>query len=352
MRKSAVLLILCFYLTTASAQKVQKLIDKAHVAYDSGDNTKAKELLQSALIEVPAQRSTENDRMAEEALVLLMEIDSYSILNVDGPKFIRKLDTYYGSSDTISADYLGFFGGIAFGLGEYSRADRLFEKALKLFEGNGVTTSLNYGAIASNLGLMKVMTGKFDEAFVPLEKAKNVFDQDPDFYLVELAIVHSNLGQAHQSAYNELQALNHYQVSLQCFEDAKYLEEDYYNTLSNLATLYTDFNQYDAGKELGEKVLKRVAKVKGVASEKYARSCNNLAVINNALGRFQEAEELYQQAANIKMKLHSKKHPSYILSLANQGKFFSDMGRHAQGLVMVEEAIALCRDNQNVSSQI
>ena len=70
--------------------------------------------------------------------------------------------------------------------------------------------------------------------------------------------------------------------------------------------------------------------VYGKEHRTYAASCNNLAVLYNAMGRYKKAESLYLQARQLKEKTLGKEHPEYAMGCGNLADLYRKIGDYAK----------------------
>jgi len=166
-------------------------------------------------------------------------------------------------------------GEQAYKAGEYAKAEKLFESALKEAEGFGpndrrLATSLN------NLAL--------------LHKARGKYDQAEPLYKRALAIWEKCLGPDHP---------------------------DVGASLSNLAGLYTAQAKYDQAEPLYKRSLAIKERAVGPDYPSVATSLNNLGGLYKTQGKHDQAEPLYKRSLAINKELLGPDHPDVVNSPEN-----------------------------------
>ncbi|MEL7036073.1 MAG: CHAT domain-containing tetratricopeptide repeat protein, partial [Cyanobacteria bacterium J06592_8] len=79
-----------------------------------------------------------------------------------------------------------------------------------------------------------------------------------------------------------------------------------------------------------------------------AISLNNLAVLYNSQGRYEEAEPLYKQALEMNQKLLGPEHPDVAISLNNLALLYYSQGRYEQAINFLSQGLDVEEQNLNV----
>ncbi len=120
-------------------------------------------------------------------------------------------------------------------------------------------------------------------------------------------------------------------------------------SLNNLAVVYEDLGRYAEAEPLYNRALAIREKALGPDHPRVATSLNNLALLYHAQGKYAEAEPLYKRALAIQEKALGPEHPDVATSLENYAALLRETGRSAEAAEMEARAKAIrdkhARDN-------
>jgi CHAT domain-containing protein len=191
-----------------------------------------------------------------------------------------------GRNDPALATSLDNAGVLFFVRADYERAQRLYERALTIWEGSAA--------------------------------------KDPR-YKTDIGKARSHLGPLFQELGQYSTARQHYEHALQAFlqtlgrDDAQIAM-----TRNNLATLMAKIGDYDEALRLYQESLASLEMQLGSAHPLIATAKHNLAELSQRMGRDGEAVELYRQSVALKEKTLGPAHPSLALTLGNLSYLHSD----------------------------
>jgi tetratricopeptide (TPR) repeat protein len=111
--------------------------------------------------------------------------------------------------------------------------------------------------------------------------------------------------------------------------------------LNDLAVIYNDQGRYDEAIEQYEEALRTYEKTLGKEHSYYAINLNNLANIYYAQGRYDEAIEKYEESLRIVEKAIGKEHPDYATGLNNLALVYKTQGRYDEAIEKYEEALRI-----------
>ncbi len=106
--------------------------------------------------------------------------------------------------------------------------------------------------------------------------------------------------------------------------------EDEARSLNNLGLLYQDQGRYDEAEPLLKRSLVIYEKTLGPEHLAVARGLNNLAELYRNLSRYAEAEPLYKRALSIAEKALGTEHPTVATILNNLAILYHAQGRYAE----------------------
>jgi tetratricopeptide (TPR) repeat protein len=112
--------------------------------------------------------------------------------------------------------------------------------------------------------------------------------------------------------------------------------------LSNeLALIYDAQGRYDQAIEKLEEALRIVEKTLGREHFDYAIRLNNMANVYAGQGRYDEATEKFEEALRIVEKTLGREHPDYAVSLNNLGEIYRLQGRYDEAVRKHEDALGI-----------
>jgi len=118
------------------------------------------------------------------------------------------------------------------------------------------------------------------------------------------------------------------------------------NSTINLSSLYRNLGRYPEAEELLSAALAvlKVSKEED-ADKHYATALNNLALVQQALSQYNEAEASLKEVQIFDQKNYGVKHPYYATSLSNLSSILFDMGRKTESEAMLQQAIAILKES-------
>jgi CHAT domain-containing protein len=102
--------------------------------------------------------------------------------------------------------------------------------------------------------------------------------------------------------------------------------------------LYQAMGEYQKALPLLEQARDRYKKLLTENHPNYAQSLNNLAILYQAMGEYRKALPLLEQARDLRKKRLTKNHPDYGESLNNLALLYWDMGKYQEAVPLFEQA--------------
>ena len=227
-------------------------------------------------------------------------------------------------------------------LGNYSKAEALYQQALEIDRATIGEGHPKYATRLNNLALAMKSQGRYGEAEALYQKAleidrTTIGEGHPD-YAARL----NNLALAVQAQgrYGEAEAL--FQQALEI--DRATIGEGhprYALRLNNLAGVFEDQGRYGEAESLYQQAMEIDRTTIGEGHPNYSIRLNNLALAVQAQGRYGEAEALYQQALEIGRATIGEGHPSYAIRLNNLAGVVKAQGRIGEARGLYEQALAI-----------
>lgn len=238
-------------------------------------------------------------------------------------------DAALGKAHTSYATSLFTQGRIAYLIGDYKKAEPLFNEARAVRGSVLGTTHPDYAACLANLGNLCWQMGRYQEAEPLYLEADSIqkmyFETDPLNY----ATSQNSLGLLYMQMGRYLQAEQHYLKSKAIREKISgKLNSDYGASLNHLGTLYWRMGRYEEAEALFLESLNIREKLWTKAHPSYAVSLINLANLYREMGRYEDAEKMLTEALDTLEKKLGNKHPTYAKGLHSLADFLATMGRY------------------------
>jgi CHAT domain-containing protein/tetratricopeptide (TPR) repeat protein len=226
--------------------------------------------------------------------------------------------------------------------GEYTRAKPLFEKALEIHRQALGERHPSYATTLNNLAMVHVYTGEYVRAKPLLEKSLEIRKQALGEGHRDYALALNNLAGLYEAMADYASAERLYRQALEVRRRA--LGErhpDYAASLSNLAGVYESTGRYARAESLYQEAQKIRRQALGERHPDYALGLNNLATLYMQRGEYAKAEEFYRQALNIRAKVLGERHPNYASSLSNLGLLYDSMGEYDKAELFYRRALEI-----------
>ena len=333
------LLLLIAGFTKASAQGVQAELSAMDSAFAQGHYQQAAQLAEK--IYPLAQSQIKNDTVLVEfhstAGSAYYQLEDY----VKAGKFFREAADL-AKSRLGETEY--HFSLALFNLasclkeeGRYAEAEPLYLQSLPVLATAFGQSSLQYTRCFYTLGSMYVDMGKYAEAESMCAAAVHFYktilgETSPDYLgaLGTMAVIYQG-----QAKYEQAEAIF---LSLKNYHAAQPApDQATLQTLeNNMGELYRHMGDYARA----EPALEKAVALAG-SNPSAAFSLNNLALVQKALGKYNEAENSYRKALQIYIAQGKREHPDYTNPLNNLGELYRSMGRLQDAVYAFEEVISI-----------
>jgi CHAT domain-containing protein/Flp pilus assembly protein TadD len=224
-------------------------------------------------------------------------------------------------------------------LGEYAKAELLYEQALEIYRQVSGENHPNFAATLGNLASLYQSQGAFAKAEPLSKKALEIYRQvlgekHPDF-----ATSLNNLAALYRSHGDYAKAEPLYQHALEI--RGQVLGEkhpEFATSLNNLAVLYQSQGDYTKAEPLLKRTLEITRQALGDKHPDFAVRLNNLAFFFQSQGDYAKAEPLYKQALEIKRQVLGEKHPDFATSLNNLALLYQSQRDYAKAEPLHKQA--------------
>jgi tetratricopeptide (TPR) repeat protein len=230
--------------------------------------------------------------------------------------------------------------------GRYKSAEQLYLEALKIINEQLGDRHLSTSTSMNNLALLYVSQGRYESA-EPL-------------FLESLEIRKEQLGDRHLSTATSMNNLGGLYESQGRYELAEplYLEAleitkeqlgdrhpSTATSMNNLGGLYESQGRYELAEPLYLEALEIRKEQLGDRHPKIATSMNNLAALYKSQGRYELAEPLYLEALEIRKEQLGDRHPEIATSMNNLALLYSKTDRLSEAVIMMSEAVKILQQS-------
>lgn len=292
-------------------------------------------------------KKTFSKKSDAEALRLKAEGDFYEMLGeysraekslTQGIKLMGEIGLY----ETIeNVGILNSLATLYINQGKLPEAEQLYTEALNITNRIGGDNELFAGGIRSNLAQLNYELGNYEEA----EKIYvELLAQDLELYGEESAnygITAYNLGLNQLYAGNYADARKYHELARQVF-DVAIDPNDMLNALwyNNMALLSTRTGDPDKALEYGEQAIQSHEQILGADHIETANPNFNLGNAHMALDELDKATQYHQRALDIRLKRAGKNHPLYARSTNQMAILEWKKGNMEAALQYFEETFA------------
>ncbi|GAB5565951.1 MAG: hypothetical protein Wins2KO_30140 [Winogradskyella sp.] len=204
----------------------------------------------------------------------------------------------------------------------------------------------------ANYGQYLIDREDFDNAAFHLEKAITIYKAlnltKSETYLLPI----NSLGLLKMNKGNYEEAQNHFNEALQILEEVNRpnAELDKINILNNLAVVYQSIGKYEQAKTIYDKILNKKKALLTENNSDYAKSLMNYGNLLNESGQYYEAETIYKKALSIFEKTIGKNDILYAKQLLSLGQFYIITRQLKKGLNVFNQAIEIYKTNDLTQS--
>jgi serine/threonine-protein kinase len=129
------------------------------------------------------------------------------------------------------------------------------------------------------------------------------------------------------------------------------------DSLNDLAIVLQEQGKYEEARVRHDRALELRKKVLGPEHYFVVSSLNNLGTVLGALGKYEEARVAYSNALELREKLLGREHPLVALSYSNLGTAYLELGRYKEAHALFEHALdvrekTLGREHPDLASSL
>jgi CHAT domain-containing protein/tetratricopeptide (TPR) repeat protein len=242
-----------------------------------------------------------------------------------------------------SLDRLGF---LYYTSGKLDEGERYLRESLRTCESAFGADSLEYAEAANDFAMLLRDLKRMDEAKVLARQAVDtrlrlLGDRSP-----ALAESLNTLATVHALSGDYLAAVSMFERALTIHEKQAASEratEEYGTLCINLAGTYQRIGKFTEAEAVFQKGLASLRVKPGVKHPAYAASLLAAAALEVDLGRFSEAERMYDEGGRLVRAELGERHPVYSTLLNNRGFFYQSIGNAAAAEADYRQSLELKR---------
>ncbi|MEN8259161.1 MAG: tetratricopeptide repeat protein [Pseudomonadota bacterium] len=289
-----------------------KQFKQAQEALSKGDLSIAKNLFQKAY--------NNGKKNAAEAAYFIGILEETNINFFAAQKYLNEAARLEPKEPV----YLDAAGRIAYLLGDYEKAEKLFSKAIGTPEQGSKKTIQSHKAIyKNNLATVYQSQGKYD-------KAERLYNQAVNMWENTLGPKHHYVGQCLNNLGGLLKSLGRYNDAVSLYKRILPLLENAFSKdhllisdcANNLAVVYSVKGNYKDAKPLYVQALRIRKEILGNNHPLVGQSLNNLADLYHSEGHLEEAEPLYLRSLSITESRYGQNHSEVAIILNNLAELY------------------------------
>jgi CHAT domain-containing protein/tetratricopeptide (TPR) repeat protein len=234
---------------------------------------------------------------------------------------------------------LNNLGLVYLSLGEYAKSEPILREALNNRQRDGQVNDSGYAMLISNLAALYHAIGDYRAAEPILRKALEIIKQTEGEDHREYGLFLSNLGEVYAELGNHseaekilTQALERVQRS--CGEN----HQDFHIVQGNLAELFLTKGDYCKAEQMLRRIVKKERQNNEIGHPIFAVHLQNLASICQRNRIFDEAEQLRSEALLILERTYGEYHPDIASSLRELAILETAIGRPDDAMTRLERA--------------
>lgn len=256
----------------------------------------------------------------------------------------------YGPNNNKEASRLSNLGTLHLELGNLSKAQNFFERAIQIYESPEIQENTGIFFPINNLGGVLLELGDFKGAKSQLGRALEIGERIYGLASLEVALILNNLGRV----FHELGDL---ELAKEKFERVLEINKEKYSphshyvaiTLMNLGGVLKDLQDLPRARTCIVHALRIYKNIYPSKHPKFGKGFNNLGLVHSALGNLRAAKAWYERALQIDEKNYGKNHQEVAIRLANLGNVYQALGNVSEAKQLFSRALEvfLCLFGEN-----
>lgn len=240
------------------------------------------------------------------------------------------------------AEVLRKAGDYLRGRAQYEQAERLYQRALGIFEQVWGPEHPETATSLNSLAILSYTQGKYGQAEALYQQALHIREQVFGSEHPEVATSLNGLAVLYRDQGKYEQAEPLYQRALHIREQSLGLEHPkVFRPLTNLGVLYMTQGKYGQAETYFKRALHIGEKAFGPEHPDTASLRNNLATLYAEQGKYEQAEPLFQQTLHIGEQTLGLEHPNVAYMLANLAELYTSQEKYEQAEPLYQQALCI-----------
>lgn len=260
------------------------------------------------------------------------------------PMYLRALGILEKNFDKYHPDLFQTLQNLATlqrAMGKLDEAEQHYRRILKILQAEFGDESEKAATGLNNLAALEGMRGKFDKAAELLKQALAIRTKALGEDHPAVAATHKDLGNTYLRLSKTVEAIAHYQRSLDIIKGRTPLSPEHVDALAKLATAYEANKQFDKAVALHEEAAKIYEVKRGEEHASVAEAVYRKANALAAAGKLDEAEAAYKDALAIQEKTLGESHVDTGKTLFSLGRLYVERGKFHEAEPLCKRAVSI-----------
>ncbi len=314
------------------ANTVEILKQLSYLYYSQGNHRQANKI-ELRLVKIVIAQKGENDVAVAERYARLAVnyhfLDDYKQSEEYFIKCQKIYQTKFGADGNKVADVENDLGNLYVDSHEFDKAEAVYLHALQVYKQQTPVDELDVALVQQGLAILYMKTSRFAKAESLFEASQKTSeaklsanDQVIAERLASYAALFVDTGRLSAAEPMLLR-------SVAIFEKTAPQSPNFYNSLNNLAGLYTYLGQYDKAESLYQQNLKLSQTAYGENSSQTALTLSALGNLYSRKRDYPQAQQFFQRSLDIRERVLGPDHPDVAESLNALGNNYREQAQYA-----------------------
>lgn len=253
-----------------------------------------------------------------------------------------------------SGEHAGLLNNIATvfqDTGEHLQAERYFKESLRVSRKAYGKMHPEYANHLNNLGILYTDMGRYDEALELLEESRGIYLENMGEESLDYARALNNIANI-AGLQGDYQKCESNYLAAQAIKERIIGPEhgSYIRGLNNLGTAYLNWGRTTEALAYLERCMDLIRPNRDESPLDYAEYASNLAGCYRALGRYADAEALYQEVLGIYESFVGRRHPVIAYVITAVGTLHLEQENFKVGEELFKEAVSIYEEYNDIET--